>query len=70
MYTHSTVICVYFPSGCGSCPQTQVEHTEALVGGVVGGFVGGVLLTAALGAIIFAVCLQRMKLVHIRNLKL
>ena len=51
----------YFPSGCDSCLQTQVEHTEALGGGVVGGFVGGVLLTAALGAVIFVVLLQRMK---------
>ena len=31
---------------------------------MVGGFVGGVLLTAVLGAIIFVVLLQRMKLVH------
>ena len=31
---------------------------------MVGGFVGGVLLTAALGATIFAVLLQKMKLAH------
>ena len=45
----------------------ECDHTEALVGGVVGGFVGGVLLTATLGAIIFVVVLQRMKLAHITN---
>ena len=31
---------------------------------MMGGFVGGVLLTAVLGAVIFAALLQRMKLVH------
>ena len=53
-------------SGGDVLPQTNSgEHTETLAGGVVGGFVGGVLLTATLGAIIFMVVFQRMKLAHI-----
>ena len=31
---------------------------------MVGGFVGGFLFTAALGAVIFVVLLQKMKLAH------
>ena len=45
--------------GCDAC-----ESAAVLGGGVVGGFVGGVLSTAALGATIFAVLLQKMKLAH------
>ena len=60
-----------FSSEGDACPQTKgFEHTEVLVGGVVGGFVGGVLLTAALGAIISAVLLHRVRSAdsaHIRN---
>ena len=40
----------------------RLKHMHG--GGLVGGFVGGVLLTAALGAVIFVVLLQRMKLAH------
>ena len=50
------------PSGCSK----RSEFSLAVGGGVVGGFVGGVLMTAVVAAVIFVVCAQRMRSVHMR----